>query len=124
MLAIRAARSHEKFHLGSDTAPHDARTKLCDCGSAGAYLGPYIVPFEVNLADEVGDLGFAEPFTSTRACEFYGIQHDGSMIELVSDGMEQQIPEAYDIPGGADRVLSFLKGRPLNWRVHRIELVD
>ncbi len=80
---VRAAISGSpKFFLGSDSAPHEAKTKEADCGCAGCYTAPVLPGLLATIFEQHHALHRLPNFSSHAASAFYGLPAYEDMIYL------------------------------------------
>jgi dihydroorotase len=80
----RAATSGDAcFFIGTDTAPHSARTKEASCGCAGVFVGATALQTYTQVFDEENALDRFEAFASLNGARFYGMAPNAGTIELV-----------------------------------------
>ena len=109
------------FFLGSDSAPHVIERKECDCGAAGIFTAPVLMPaltqfFEENVPSEAW-VTLLEKFTSVYGANFYKLPLNKSTLTLVRDEWKVDDLRFVDDTGGIDIVKSFLSGQTLTWQV-------
>ena len=81
---IQAATSgNPKFFLGSDSAPHLLEKKECECGAAGVYTAPVLLPVLAQIFSDHNKLDKLEAFISEYGAKFYGLPVNKDKIELV-----------------------------------------
>ncbi len=109
--ALRAAATSgsPKFFLGSDSAPHTVSTKECDCGAAGIYSAPVLLPLLAQIFEEENALDKLEKFTSEFGASFYGLPLNEEYLELIS--------EPYTVPASISDVVPFKANDQLSWRL-------
>lgn len=100
---------NSKFFLGSDSAPHTVQSKECDCGAAGVYTAPVLLPALAEFFDEHGRLDLLEAFTSSHSNAFYKLSPTTSKITLTESDWE--------VPREIDGVVPFRAGQRLGWKV-------
>eukprot|EP00123_Amoebidium_parasiticum_P013496 comp21989_c0_seq1/m.31788 comp21989_c0_seq1/g.31788 ORF comp21989_c0_seq1/g.31788 comp21989_c0_seq1/m.31788 type:complete len:342 (-) comp21989_c0_seq1:153-1178(-) len=109
-----AVSGHEKFFLGSDSAPHNITTKECACGSAGVFTTPLLLPYVVNTLTNLGATKEnIVKFTSANGRAFYKVADMGKTVTLVRQ--PQKVPANYAYEGGV--VVPFLAGETIGWSI-------
>jgi dihydroorotase len=79
----RAATSGDAcFFIGTDTAPHSARTKEAACGCAGVFVGATALQTYTQVFDEEGALDRLEVFASLNGVRFYGLTPNAGTIDI------------------------------------------
>jgi dihydroorotase len=107
---IGAAMSgNPKFFLGSDSAPHMIKEKECDCGAAGVYTAPVLLPLLAQIFQEKDQLDKLEPFIALHGADFYHLPLNEERIELRE--------EPWVVPKNIHGVEPFMSGHTLNWKV-------
>ena len=113
--AVRAAgvSGHNRFFLGTDSAPHEVHAKESSCGCAGIFNAPTAIEAYAQIFDEEGALDNLEAFASLNGPAFYGLVPNKDKITL--ERAETRIPEKLELEGGT--IIPFLAGDSLNWRL-------
>lgn len=106
-LVEAATSGNPKFFLGTDSAPHAIAAKECDCGAAGVYTAPVIVPALAQLFEDQGKIDRLESFTSEFGSRFYGLAQNEEKLTV----LEQE----WQVPANYDGVVPFLAGKTLRW---------
>lgn len=107
---IAAARSgNPKFYLGSDTAPHDKKTKHCAKGCAGVFSAPVLLQFLAGFFEAGGCLERMEPFVSHFFADFFGLKRNRGFITLVK--------EPWEVITEFNGIVPFMAGQVLDWRI-------
>ena len=79
----RAATSGDAcFFIGTDTAPHSARTNQAACGCAGVFTGATALQTYTQVFDEEGALDRLEAFASLNGARFYALPPNLGTIDL------------------------------------------
>jgi len=114
-LALRRAAAGDsgKFFLGTDSAPHPAHAKESACGCAGIFTAPNAIETYAKVFEEEQALDRLEAFASVYGARFYGLPLNEGTITLRREAWVQ--PEA--IEEGNKRLVPFLAGETLNWRI-------
>jgi dihydroorotase len=100
---------HERFMLGSDSAPHAIGKKEAPCGCAGVWSAPVLAPVLTHLFDGCGLLHVLPDFTRLRAEKFWDKCGDDSTVELEE--------KPYRVPDQVHCMPPLYAGETLDWRV-------
>ncbi|OLY82649.1 putative dihydroorotase [Smittium mucronatum] len=71
--AVDCVKSHPRFFLGSDSAPHPKHSKMTNSPAAGVFTSPILLPLLVSIFDHLGCLPNLERFSYTNGRSFYGL---------------------------------------------------
>jgi dihydroorotase len=113
----RAATSGDAcFFIGTDTAPHTARTKEASCGCAGVFVGATALQTYAQVFDEEGALDRLEAFASQNGARFYGLAQNTGTIELVRRA--GVMPAAVAVED--DQVVIFRGDEALPWSIGEV----
>ncbi len=112
LLAIIRSGSN-KFFLGTDSAPHAKHKKETACGCAGIFSANAAIEIYTSIFEQQDALDKLEAFASFNGPDFYGLPRNEKTITLVKQ--DWQIPDDY--PLGNDRIVPFLAGQTLNWKL-------
>ncbi len=114
-LALRKAATsgHEKFFLGTDTAPHSIHNKENACGCAGIFTAPNALEHYVQVFDEENALDKFEAFASLNGPAFYGLPINKGQIRLEKES--QQVSKV--IGQGELSVLPYKADETIGWRL-------
>lgn len=111
---LKAATSgNPKFFLGTDSAPHERRTKETDCGCAGVYTAHAGIELYAEAFDAVGALNRLEGFASLHGADFYGLPRNRDRVTL--EKREWKVAQAY--PYGAGELVPLRAGATVGWRL-------
>ena len=112
-LALRKAATSgsPKFFLGTDTAPHEVRTKESACGCAGIFNAPNALEAYATVFEEEGALDRLEGFASEHGPRFYGLPLNEAQIVL--ERRECTVP--LRIAAGGGEVVPWMAGEKLPW---------
>lgn len=116
--ALRAAVASgcNRLFLGTDTAPHVKKRKESDCGCAGVFNSPSVLPAYATVFEEIGALEHFEAFCSLNGPRFYGLPVNKDFIELRHE-VSRQPATIPLINGRGDILVPFLADQILNWTV-------
>ena len=118
-LALRkaACSGSPKFFLGTDSAPHDVKTKESACGCAGIFNAPFALEAYAMVFEEEGALDRLEAFASENGPRFYGLPLNEARVVL--ERRECTVPER--IAAGGGEVVPWMAGDVLPWRFVGVE---
>jgi dihydroorotase len=113
----RAATSGDAcFFIGTDTAPHTARTKEAACGCAGVFAGATALQTYTQVFDEEGALDRLETFASLNGARFYGLAPNTGTIDI--HRRAGVLPAAVAVDD--DEVMIFRGDETLPWTIGEI----
>ena len=112
LLALIRSGSN-KFFLGTDSAPHSKHNKESACGCAGIFSANAAIEIYTSIFEQQDALDKLEAFASFNGPDFYGLPRNQKTITLVKQ--DWQIPDEY--PLGDDRIVPFLAGQTINWKL-------
>jgi len=104
---------NNKFFLGTDSAPHAKHKKESACGCAGIFSAHAAIEIYTSIFEQQNALGKLEAFASFNGPDFYGLPRNEKTITLNKE--DWQIPDEY--PLAADKLVPFLAGKTLNWKL-------
>ena len=112
-LALRKAATSgsPKFFLGTDTAPHEVKTKESACGCAGIFNAPFAMEAYAMVFEEEGALDKLEAFASEFGPQFYGLPLNEARVVL--ERRQCTVPERIAAAGG--EVVPWMAGDLLPW---------
>ena len=102
-----------KFFLGTDSAPHEQKTKETACGCAGCFSSHAALELYAEVFEELGALDKLEAFASFHGADFYGLPRNTDTVTLQRDPWA--VPGSYAL--GEGKVVPLRAGETLNWRV-------
>ncbi|MGE0284317.1 MAG: dihydroorotase [Rhizobiaceae bacterium] len=113
-LALRKAAisGSPKFFLGTDSAPHEVRTKESACGCAGIFNAPNALECYAMVFEEEGALDRLEAFASEHGPRFYGLPLNEGQVVL--ERVDETVPDRVAAAGG--QVVPWMAGEVLPWR--------
>lgn len=103
----------KKYFLGTDSAPHEQRTKEAACGCAGCYSSHAAIELYTEVFEDLGVLEKLEAFASFNGADFYGLPRNRDTITL--QRAEWQVPSSYPLGDGS--VIPLKAGETLAWQV-------
>jgi dihydroorotase len=108
-LALRRAATsgHEKFFLGTDSAPHPVSAKECECCSAGIFSAPNAIEIYAGVFDEENALDKLEAFASLNGPHFYRMPANEGTVTLKR--------AVHTVARETGPVRPFLAGETLSW---------
>ncbi len=104
-----AVSGNPKFFLGSDSAPHLVENKECDCGAAGVYSAPVLLPLLIDIFQQENKLDKLESFTSQFGAEFYNLPLNQETMALTQN--------TWTVPDKMHGIVPFFAGQKLKWKV-------
>jgi dihydroorotase len=118
-LALRKAATSgsAKFFLGTDSAPHEVKTKESACGCAGIFNAPNALEAYATVFEEEAALDKLEGFASINGPSFYGLPVNETRVTL--ERQECPVPERIEVAGG--QVVPWMAGETLKWRFARAD---
>ncbi len=111
---VKAATSgNPKFFAGTDSAPHNKKTKENSCGCAGMYTAHAAIELYTEVFDTVDKLENLEKFTSLNGAQFYGLKSNVDKITLIKQ--DWQVPDSYF--KNKLQLIPYRAGQTLNWKL-------
>ncbi|MCH9769398.1 MAG: dihydroorotase [Gammaproteobacteria bacterium] len=112
---IKAATSgHDKFFLGTDSAPHTIADKASECCAAGIYNTPVALAIYAEIFEQASALNKLEKFASLNGAKFYELKINSAQIELIKKPW--QVP--HNLPFMQSQVVPLLAGQTLQWQLN------
>ncbi|CAI0429943.1 unnamed protein product [Linum tenue] len=102
----------KRFFLGTDSAPHEKRSKESSCGCAGIYNAPVALSAYTKVFEEAGALDKLEAFTSFNGPDFYGLPRNTSRVKLTKTPWK--VPESFSFSFG--EIVPMFAGETLDWQ--------
>lgn len=113
---IKAATSgHQKFFLGTDSAPHTKNKKESCCGSAGIYSGHAAIEIYAQIFESHNALDQLEKFASINGARFYQLPMNTERLTLVK--RPYAIPN--DLAFGEEKLVPMLAGEKVAWEIQQ-----
>lgn len=109
-----ATSGHERFFLGTDSAPHTRTNKEHSCGCAGCFTALHALELYAEAFERAGRLENLEAFASRNGPLFYGLPLNQDSVTLVREPWE--IPPALSITEH-EEVVPLAAGERLQWRL-------
>lgn len=113
-----ATSGHERFFLGTDSAPHTQALKEQDCGCAGCFTALHALELYAQAFEEAGRLEQLEAFASLNGPAFYGLPVNRKKVTLVRQPWS--IPAHIDLPAG-QALVPLAAGQTLSWRLKAVD---
>ena len=111
---IEAATGGEpRFFLGTDSAPHDRRSKESECGCAGMYSAHSALELYAEVFEDAGALHRLEAFAADFGPDFYGLPRNAGTVTLARQ--EWSPPAVYPL-GGTEFVVPMRANGTLRWQ--------
>jgi dihydroorotase len=116
-LALRkaAASGHERFFLGTDTAPHSIANKEKSCGCAGIFTAPNAIEAYAQVFEEEHALDKLEAFASLNGPRWYGLAPNEGMVTL--NRVEWTVADHIRVDGTNDMLHPFMAGETMRWQM-------
>ncbi|MFT5363105.1 MAG: dihydroorotase [Dinoroseobacter sp.] len=114
-LVNAATSGHQRFFLGTDSAPHTDPNKLSSCGCAGVFSATNTMACLAHVFEAAGALDKLEAFASLNGPAHYGLPVNEATITLEKHDAPTPFPDK--IATGEGPVTLFDPGHPLLWRV-------
>lgn len=111
---LRAATSGSpKFFLGTDSAPHERKTKETDCGCAGIFTAHAGIELYAEAFEACNALEKLEAFASFHGADFYGLARNTDRITL--ERRAWNVPET--LKYGAGDLVPLRAGTTVAWQM-------
>ena len=104
---------HQRFFLGTDSAPHPQGAKESGCGCAGIFSGHCAIEIYAEIFEGLGALQHLEGFASTHGPAFYGLPQNSDTITL--EKRSWTVPKS--LPMGSQQVIPLLAGNDCSWQM-------
>jgi dihydroorotase len=112
-LLTAAISGNPKFFLGTDSAPHERKTKEHACGCAGMFTAHAGIELYAEAFDSAGRLDRLEAFASHFGADFYGLPRNVEKITLIESPWTP--PASYPFAGG--ELVPYGAGETLRFRL-------
>jgi dihydroorotase len=110
-----ATSGNAKFFLGTDSAPHERKSKENSCACAGIFSAHIGLELYVEAFEAAGQLDRLEAFASFYGADFYGLPRNKDKVTLIKEGLS--VPETIAF---ADSVLvPFRAGETCSWQLKK-----
>lgn len=113
---VEAATSGDpRFFLGTDSAPHEQRTKENACGCAGMFSAHAGIELYAEAFESVGKLDKLEGFASDFGADFYQLPRNTDRIRLARRDWSPPANYPYSKDGGA--LVPMRAGEIVRWQM-------
>ncbi|HLS17522.1 MAG TPA: dihydroorotase [Paenalcaligenes sp.] len=109
-----ATSGHERFFLGTDSAPHTRANKEQSCGCAGCFTALHALELYAEAFDRAGRLDNLEAFASRNGPAFYGLPVNEERITLQRTSW--QVPAEITV-SDVEGVVPLAAGETLQWQL-------
>lgn len=107
------ASGHNKFFLGTDSAPHATQSKENACGCAGCFSAHAALELYAEVFESINALDKLEGFASFNGADFYGLPRNTDTITLRRKSW--QVPDTYSF--GEQQVTPLRSSEAMQWTV-------
>ncbi len=114
-LLAAATSGNPRFFLGTDSAPHEQRTKENACGCAGMFSAHAGIELYAEAFESVGRLDRLEGFASDFGADFYGLPRNRDRIRLARRDWSPPASYPYSKDGGA--LVPMRAGETVHWQM-------
>jgi dihydroorotase len=115
-LLAAATSGDPRFFLGTDSAPHEQRTKENACGCAGMFSAHAGIELYAEAFDSVGRLDRLEGFASDFGADFYRLPRNRGRIRLAK--RDWTPPANYPFSkDGEGKLVPMRAGEPVRWQM-------
>jgi len=104
---------HNRFFLGTDSAPHARSAKENACGCAGCYTAYGAIELYTEIFEDLGALDKLEAFASFNGPDFYQLPRNTDTITLIKEDWE--VPQTMDFSN--DVIVPLRAGETLRWKL-------
>ena len=101
---------HNRFFLGTDSAPHARSAKENACGCAGCFSAYAAIELYAEIFADLGSLDKLEAFSSFNGPDFYQLPRNQDKLTLIKESWVA--PAMMDFAG--DVIVPLRAGEPLN----------
>lgn len=123
---VAAVRSGSpKFFLGTDSAPHSARTKECACGAAGSFTAHAALELYATAFEAAGCLPALRGFACEHGPAFYGLPPNATRLPRSRVELRREVwrvPAELEL--GGEALVPLNAGQDLAWRAYVVEDSD
>jgi len=110
-----AISGNSKFFLGTDSAPHERKSKETGCGCAGIFSAHIGIELYAEAFEASGALDKLEAFASHYGADFYGLPRNKEKVTLIKEDL--LIPET--IAFGDSVLVPFRAGETCSWQLKK-----
>ena len=114
-LLAAATSGNPRFFLGTDSAPHEQRTKENACGCAGMFSAHAGIELYAEAFEAAGRLDRLEGFASDFGADFYGLPRNESRIRLARRDWSPPANYPYSRDGGT--LVPMRAGEIVRWQL-------
>lgn len=124
ILREAATSGNEKFFAGTDSAPHDRKSKESTCGCAGCFTGYNPIELYLEIFDKENKLinkNCIEKFLSINGSHFYNLEYNKMTVKYEkitnikdTDQTIYPIPNSFKVSDTID-IVPFLAGETLSY---------
>jgi dihydroorotase len=114
-LLAAATSGNPRFFLGTDSAPHEQRTKENACGCAGMFTAHAGIELYAEAFEAAGKLDKLEGFASDFGADFYGLPRNTDRIRLVKRDWSPPANYPYSADGGT--LVPMRAGEAVHWQL-------
>ena len=114
-LLAAATSGNPRFFLGTDSAPHEQRTKENACGCAGMFSAHAGIELYAEAFEAAGKLSALEGFASNFGADFYGLPRNTDHIRLVKRDWTPPANYPYSSDGGT--LVPMRAGETVRWQM-------
>lgn len=110
-----ATSGSPRFFLGTDSAPHEQRTKENACGCAGMFSAHAGIELYAEAFEAAGKLDRLEGFASDFGADFYGLPRNTARIRLAKRDWAPPANYPYSTDGGT--LVPMRAGETVRWQL-------
>ena len=114
-LLAAATSGNPRFFLGTDSAPHEQRTKENACGCAGMFSAHAGIELYAEAFEDAGKLDRLEGFAANFGADFYGLPRNESRIRLARRDWSPPANYPYSRDGGT--LVPMRAGETVRWQL-------
>ena len=114
-LLAAATSGDPRFFLGTDSAPHEQRTKENACGCAGMVSAHAGIELYAEAFEAAGRLDKLEGFASDHGADFYGLPRNTDRIRLARRDWSPPANYRYSQDGGT--LVPMRAGETVRWQL-------
>jgi len=108
------ASGHQRFFLGTDSAPHSQNAKESACGCAGIFSAPCAIEIYAEIFESLNALDRLEAFASYHGPDFYGLPRNNRQITLIKKPWT--MPKSYPMDSN-DQLIPLKANERLHWQL-------
>ncbi len=107
------SKGHNRFFLGTDSAPHAQAAKESACGCAGCFTAYAAIELYAEIFDDLGALNNLEAFSSFNGPDFYKMPRNSDTITLEKTNWVAPTQLKF----GSDVIVPLRAGETLSWKL-------